>query len=366
MDFWENIPSRKEQEAVLGRTRRAVSSRPELEDALPEWAVELLSPTAFWPESYMPVPPDFGDRPKPPRSRSQPLPPAPRYQPLPPAPRYPPLPPVPRYQPLSPAPSYHPLSPAPSYQPLPPVPSYQLLPPVPSYQPPPLRTIRVGVRGTGLFACLRWSALQTIQGRHALRSCLRGPAPCSFQRGTGLCSCRRGPALQTVQGRHAPPLLLVGALLHSFPRGVPLQGHSSRGDPPSYLSFLQRGPAPIPLLPPEGTRPPTRSFLQRDPPLYRSFLQRGPALYLSFLQRGPGLYLSFLQRGPALHRAFLLRDPPLYLTFAGLLKGSAFPLPLLAPQAVRLMLPAMPWGSFLAARLTSLSSAPLFLVVFVT
>ncbi|CAL8386188.1 unnamed protein product [Boreogadus saida] len=95
MDFWENIPSRKEQEAVLGRTRRAVSSRPELEDALPEWAVELLSPTAFWPESYMPVPPDFGDRPKPPRSRSQPLPPAPRYQPL---------PPVPRYQPLSPSP----------------------------------------------------------------------------------------------------------------------------------------------------------------------------------------------------------------------------------------------------------------------
>ncbi|CAL8363009.1 unnamed protein product [Boreogadus saida] len=54
MDFWENIPSRKEQEAVLGRTRRAVSSRPELEDALPEWAVELLIPTAFWPESYMP------------------------------------------------------------------------------------------------------------------------------------------------------------------------------------------------------------------------------------------------------------------------------------------------------------------------
>ncbi|CAL8400338.1 unnamed protein product [Boreogadus saida] len=92
MDFWENIPSRKEQEAVLGRTRRAVSSRPELEDALPEWAVELLSPTAFWPESYMPVPPDFGDRPKPPRSRSQPLPPAPRYQPLPPVPRYQPLP----------------------------------------------------------------------------------------------------------------------------------------------------------------------------------------------------------------------------------------------------------------------------------
>ncbi|CAL8378628.1 unnamed protein product [Boreogadus saida] len=147
MDFWENIPSRKEQEAVLGRTRRAVSSRPELEDALPEWAVELLSPTAFWPESYMPVPPDFGDRPKPPLSRSQPLPPAPRYQPLP--PRYQPLPPVPRYQPLSPAPSYQPLSPAPSYQPRPPVPSYQLLPPVPSYQPPPLRTIRVGVVSLG-------------------------------------------------------------------------------------------------------------------------------------------------------------------------------------------------------------------------
>ncbi|CAL8313579.1 unnamed protein product [Arctogadus glacialis] len=54
MDFWENIPSRKEQEAIVGRTRRAVSSRPELEDALPEWAVELLSPTVFWPESYMP------------------------------------------------------------------------------------------------------------------------------------------------------------------------------------------------------------------------------------------------------------------------------------------------------------------------
>ena len=63
MDFWENIPSRKEQEAIVGRTRRAVSSRPELEDALPEWAVELLSPTVFWPESYMPVPPDFCDRP---------------------------------------------------------------------------------------------------------------------------------------------------------------------------------------------------------------------------------------------------------------------------------------------------------------
>ena len=73
MDFWENIPSRKEQEAIVGRTRRAVSSRPEL-DALPEWAVELLSPTVFWPESYMPVPPDFCDRPKPPRSRYQPLP----------------------------------------------------------------------------------------------------------------------------------------------------------------------------------------------------------------------------------------------------------------------------------------------------
>ena len=84
MDGWENIPSRREQEAVLGRTRRAVSSRPELEDALPEWAVELLSPTAFWPESYMPLPPDFGDRPKPPRSCFQPLPPAPSYQPLPP------------------------------------------------------------------------------------------------------------------------------------------------------------------------------------------------------------------------------------------------------------------------------------------
>ncbi|CAL8234562.1 unnamed protein product [Arctogadus glacialis] len=75
MDGWENIPRRKEQEAVLGRTRRAVSSRPELEDALPEWAVELLSPTVFWPESYMPLPPDFCDRPKPPRSYSQPLPP---------------------------------------------------------------------------------------------------------------------------------------------------------------------------------------------------------------------------------------------------------------------------------------------------
>ncbi|CAL8341238.1 unnamed protein product [Arctogadus glacialis] len=132
MDFWENIPSRKEQEAIVGRTRRAVSSRPELEDALPEWAVELLCPTVFWPESYMPVPPDFCDRPKPPRSYSQPLPPVPRYQPL---------PPVPSYQPLSPAPSYQPLSPAPSYQPL---------PPVPSYQPPPLRTIRVGVRGPAL------------------------------------------------------------------------------------------------------------------------------------------------------------------------------------------------------------------------
>ncbi|CAL8272324.1 unnamed protein product [Arctogadus glacialis] len=30
MDFWENIPSRKEQEATVGRTRRAVSSRPDL------------------------------------------------------------------------------------------------------------------------------------------------------------------------------------------------------------------------------------------------------------------------------------------------------------------------------------------------
>ena len=30
MDGWENIPSRKEQEAIVGRTRRAVSSRPEL------------------------------------------------------------------------------------------------------------------------------------------------------------------------------------------------------------------------------------------------------------------------------------------------------------------------------------------------
>ncbi|CAL8377990.1 unnamed protein product [Gadus morhua 'NCC'] len=52
MDFWENIPSKKEQEAILKRTRRAVSPKPELEDALPEWAVELLSPTVFWPESY--------------------------------------------------------------------------------------------------------------------------------------------------------------------------------------------------------------------------------------------------------------------------------------------------------------------------
>jgi hypothetical protein len=88
MDGWENIPSRKEQEAVLGRMCRAVASRPELEDALPEWAVELLNPTTFWPESYMPLPPDFGDRPKPPRSCSQPLPPVPSYQPLPPVPSY--------------------------------------------------------------------------------------------------------------------------------------------------------------------------------------------------------------------------------------------------------------------------------------
>ncbi|CAL8285398.1 unnamed protein product [Boreogadus saida] len=290
MDFWENIPNRKEQEAIVGRTLRAVSSRPELVDALPEWAVELLSPTVFWPESYMPVPPDFAS--------------APRYQPLPPAPRYQPLPPVPRYQPL------------------PPVPSYQPLPPVPSYQPLPLRTIRVGVRGTGLFAYLRWSALrpclwrsalcscrrwpalQTIQGRHALRSCLRGPARCSFQRGTGLCSCRRWPALQTIQGRHALRSCLWG------PSSTP-----SRGGFP-FKAFLQRGPA---------------------------FHQRGPTLDLAFHQRGSALYLSFLLRGPAL-----------YLAFAGLLKGSAFPLPLLAPQAVRLRLPAMPWGSFLAARLTSL------------
>ncbi|CAL8389301.1 unnamed protein product [Boreogadus saida] len=290
MDFWENIPSRKEQEAIVGRTRRAVSSRPELEDALPEWAVELLSPTVFWPESYMPVPPDFGDRPKPPRSYSQPLPPVPRYQPLPPVPSYQPLPPVPRSLPL------------------PPVPRYQPLPPVPSYQPPPLRTIRVGVRGTGLFAYLRWSALR----------------PCLWR--SALCSCRRWPALQTIQGRHALRSCLWG------PSSTP-----SRGGFP-FKAFLQRGPALY------------LAFHQRGPTLDLAFHQRGPALYLSFLQRGPALHRAFLQRGPALHRALLLRGPALYLAFAGLLKGSAFPLPLLAPQAVRLRLPAMPWGSFLAAR----------------
>ena len=57
MDGWENIPSRKEQEAVMGRTCRAAASRPVLGDVLPEWAVELLNPTTFWPESYMPLPP---------------------------------------------------------------------------------------------------------------------------------------------------------------------------------------------------------------------------------------------------------------------------------------------------------------------
>ncbi|CAL8378533.1 unnamed protein product [Boreogadus saida] len=255
MDFWENIPSRKEQEAVLGRTRRAVSSRPELEDALPEWA-----------------------------------------------------------------------------------------------------------RGTGLFACLRWSALrsclwrsalcscqrwpalQTIQGRHALRSCLRGPAPCSFQRGTGLCSCRTGPAPCSFQGRHA---------LRSF---------HQRG-PALYLAFHQRGPA-LDLAFHQRGPALHHAFHQRGPALYLSFHQRGPALYLSFHQRGPALYLSFHQRGPALYLSFLLRGPALYLAFAGLLKGSAFPLPLLAPQAVRLRLPAMPWGSFLAARLTSLRSAPVHFFFF--
>uniref|UniRef100_A0A8C5AQF0 Uncharacterized protein n=1 Tax=Gadus morhua TaxID=8049 RepID=A0A8C5AQF0_GADMO len=137
MDYWENIPSKKEQEAIVKRTRRVVSSRPELKDALPEWAVELLSPTVFWPESYMPVPPDFCDRPKPGRSYSQPLPSVPRYQSLSPAPSYQSLSPAPSYQSLSPAPSYQPRPPVPSYQPRPPVPSYQPRPPVPSYQPRP-------------------------------------------------------------------------------------------------------------------------------------------------------------------------------------------------------------------------------------
>ncbi|CAL8378928.1 unnamed protein product [Boreogadus saida] len=130
MDFWENIPSRKEQEAVLGRTRRAVSSRPELEDALPEWAVELLSPTAFWPESYMPLPPDF----------------------------------------------------APALSPRP----VRFLSPLLAFQ-----------RGTGLFACLRWSALRSCLWRSALCSCRRWPALQTIQRGPALhlAFLLRGPAL---------------------------------------------------------------------------------------------------------------------------------------------------------------------------
>ncbi|CAL8249706.1 unnamed protein product [Boreogadus saida] len=108
MGGWENIPSREEQEAVSGRPCRAVASRPELEDALPEWAVELLSPTAFWPESYIATATGLC---------YQPLPPVPRYQPLPPVPRYQPLPPVPRYQPLPPVPSYQPLPPLPASAP---------------------------------------------------------------------------------------------------------------------------------------------------------------------------------------------------------------------------------------------------------
>ncbi|CAL8337325.1 unnamed protein product [Boreogadus saida] len=267
----------KEQEAIVGRTRRAVSSRPELEDALPEWAVELLSPTVFWPESYMPVPPDF----------------APALTPVP--------------------------EPCPVPEPTPRLPEGTGL-----FAYLRWSALRPCLWRSALCSCRRWPALQTIQGRHALRSCLRGPAPCSFQRGTGLCSCRRWPALQTIQGRNALRSCLWG------PSSSP-----SRGGFP-FKAFLQRGPA-----------------------LYLAFHQRGPTLDLAFHQRGPALYLSFLQRGPALHRAFLLRGPALYLAFAGLLKGSAFPLPLLAPQAVRLRLPAMPWGSFLAARLTSLRSAPL-------